>query len=80
VSWYNLFLYSVVRKLKYYSRLLRCTSLNLYSFSPSCDGEDQAKAQKYNGVYLKNIKLQKEEVKSKGANIQLLAKSLVSRS
>jgi hypothetical protein len=45
-----------------------------------CDGEDQARAQRYNGVYLKNIKLQREEVESRGANIHLLAKSLVSRS
>jgi hypothetical protein len=28
-----------------------------------CDGEDQAKAQRYNGVYLKNTKLRSEGVK-----------------
>jgi hypothetical protein len=67
-----------------YSLFIRNKDLSTSAFgacsNAACDGEDQAKAQRYNGVYLKNIKLQREEVKSKGANIHLLAKSLVSRS
>jgi hypothetical protein len=59
---------------------LSCFSIALKKVRKLCDGEDQATAQRYNGVYLKNIKLQREEVKSKGANIHLLAKSLVSQS